>query len=156
VLHIYYIDGPFCARIYRKLTWFRPHWRVIVTYQSGIESCRGRFTDLNRRLRQKPTRNSNKRLWRRGVGPPDIRLKATYQLLKLTEVAFLLVKEVLILTPRLCRNADRERLWKRGGTSDIRPASSNEPIRMERCMPLFHYLGSLMGSHNSLTGLCHD
>lgn len=153
MLHICDTDGPICARISRKLTWFQTRWRLVVTYQSGIESCRGRFTDLNRRHRRKPTRNSNKLLRKCGVGRPDTRPKATYQLLKHTEVACLQVKEVSISTPRSCRSVGRERLWRRGGTLDIRPASSNEPIRMERCMPPSRYLGSLMGSHNSLTGL---
>ena len=149
-------DGPDNARFSGELTWFQSYWRVIMTCQSGIESCRGRFTDLNRRLKRKPTRNSNKLLWRRGAGQPDIRPKATYQLLKLIEVACLPVKEVWILIPHSCRSAGRERLLRRGGTLDIRSASSNEPTRMERCMPPFRYPGSLMGSHNSLTGLCHD
>jgi len=152
VLPFYNTHGLIHAALGAKLTWFRPHRRVFVPYQSGIESCRGRFIDLSHVLKPSPMRSSNKAPMRFGANPPLIRLKATYHALKPIAVSYPRVREASSLTRLLRLNAVQEPPWRRGGILILQTGYYSEPTRRERSMPQSRYQGSLMGNHNSLMG----
>lgn len=152
MLHIYNIRGPFRARIWVKLTRFQPHRRVIVQYQSGIESCPGRFIDLSRALKPLPMRSSKTVLKRFGVSLPRTQRRATYHALRLIAVPCHRAREALNLRRLLCRSVAPEPHLRRGGISISQTVYYNEPMQLEQSMRQSRYLGSLMGSHNSLTG----
>jgi hypothetical protein len=128
--------------------------RVLVPYQSGIESCLGRrFIDLSHPLKRLPMQSYKTVPKRFGVRPPRIRRKATYPALRLIAVSYHRAREALNLRRRLCRSAAPEPHLRHGGISILQAVYCSEPTQRERSMPQSRYPGSLMGSHDSLTGL---
>lgn len=123
-----------------------------MSWQSGIESCRGHFTDLSRRLKQSQTRSAKKHQTRFGAGPRPIPPKATYQPLRHIAIIYRQVSVASSLRHPSRQRKGLERRWKRGGILGSLPAFCTES-RRERSTLLSRYQGSLMDSRNSLTGL---
>jgi hypothetical protein len=61
-------------------------------------------------------------------------------------------REALNLRGLLCRSVAPEPHLRRGGISISQTVYYNEPMQLEQSMRQSRYVGSLMGSHNSLTG----
>jgi hypothetical protein len=119
--------------------------------QSGIESCRGRFTELSRPPRRQPMRSANKVQMRFGASLPPTRRKATYLALRRIGITYQPASAASNLTPLLIRRQTPEVLLTRVGIMEPM-VFYNEPTLREQFMPRFRYQGSLMGSHDSLTG----
>jgi hypothetical protein len=154
VLRIYHKRGSVCATLKLGLTWFHLHRRVWLTYQSRIESCQGRFIALKHQVKRPLTQSFSKPQWKCGVEKPATIIKATYFALRPIAVTFPAESAAWNLRLRSPQSRTREVHSRLDGISKRRPEFSNEPTqRLERIMPPFRCQSSLMGNHNSLTGL---
>ena len=103
-------DGPDNARFSGELTWFQSYWRVIMTCQSGIESCRGRSTELSRRPKRLPMQYNSKAQTRFGASHRATRRKATYLALRPIGIVYQVVSGVSISIHRSSHSRRRQSL----------------------------------------------
>ena len=144
--------GPYYARGCTTLTWFLLNRRVLtLSNQSGIESCRGRFTDLNRRLRQLPMQNYSKAQMRFGASQRPTHRKATYLALRPIGITCRMVSAASISIPWSALLREVGAPLMHGGILEPR-AFYKEPTLLEQFAPLSSCLDSLTGSHNPLDG----
>jgi hypothetical protein len=144
--------GSYRATLAGKLTWVPSRLEsASLSNQSGIESCRVRFTDLNRRPRRKPMRCFNKTLMRFGASLLPTRRKATYLVLRRIGITYQLVSEASSSTRLLIRRKTPEAPLTRAGTMELM-AFYSEPTLREQFALQSRYQGSLMGSHKLIDG----
>ena len=153
VLLIYNTHGSVRASVKPRLTWFRLQRRVLLTHQSRIESCPGRFTETRIvAVKRSVTPRNSSSLWRCGARPLATSTRATYLALRHIVISCHPASVGLSLTRQSRPREDQELHWKQDGISasplEFCAGSTEEPS-----MPPSRYQGSLTGSHNSLTGL---
>lgn len=123
--------------------------------QSGIESCRGRFIELNQAAKRSMMQRSSKHPWRFGVRLRATYTKATYRALRRIAVTF--HKHIVELSSKLqlVRPLGVAACSKLDGIVELQGLNP-EPIRQERNMPQSRYLSSSIGSQIYLWGRRHD
>ena len=125
---------------------------ILTNGQSGIESCRGLFIGLNRPLlRRSPMPSSNKLQMRFGANLAPTRCRATYPALRRIGISYRPVRGGLSSTPLSVRRPIPGHPSTRDGILE-RLAFYSEPTPREQFLLQSRYQGSLMGSHDSLTG----
>jgi len=122
-----------------------------VSHQSGIESCRGRFTDLNRRPRRLPMQNYSKAQMRFGASHRPTPHKATYLALRPIGITYRMVSVASISIPWSALLPEVGVPLMHGGILEPR-AFYKEPTLLEQFAPLSSCQDSLTGSHKPLDG----
>lgn len=124
---------------------------VHLSDQSGIESCRGRSIVLRRLLRRLPMHNFSRARMKSGARLPRIRPRVTHLALRHIEVSCRLASEGSSSILRSHTPPILERPLRRDGILELL-AFCNEPMLREPFSPRSRCQGSLMVSHDSLTG----
>ena len=144
--------GTFCATRTGELTWFCPRPEsVTLSDQSGIESCRGLFTDLSRRPKRPAMQSSSKVQTRFGVSLRPTRRKATYLALRRIGITCRTASVASnSIPPSTTRQIAEVRLTRAGILEPV--ACYNEPMLVEQFAPQSRYRDSLTGSHKLFDG----
>ena len=119
--------------------------------QPGIESCRGRSIESRRLPKRLPMRSFSRAQMKSGARPLPTPARVTHLVLRHTEVACHLADEELNSTLLSPTRLILGRPLRHDGILELL-ACYNEPTRREPFSPRSRYQGSLMGSHDSLTG----
>jgi hypothetical protein len=118
--------------------------------QSGIESCLGRFTEVNHLVKRSMTQSSKRLVGKFGASLRGTQRKAKYPVLRLIVEAYPPMNGVLSLTLPSRPNPIREVRLRQGGILDLLRECCGAPTRPELNARQFRYQDSLMGNRNSL------
>ncbi len=139
----------------QSLTWFRPPESISLSNQSGIESCRGRFTELSRRPRRLPMQNNSKAQMRFGANHRQTQRKATYPALRHIGITCRMASAASISIRLSALLPVEEAHLTHGGILEPM-ASCQEQTPLERFSPQSRCQDSLTGSYKFLDGQSDD